>query len=173
MAEPWERVLEIEFEFYRNIQNYEDDLMDCYYRSQVIDYPVTKFDDVLGVYLSCQRTEVQVMRRMESKAAIESILSRAVKRIKRLLDAIQKLEEKEQNVIWMFYIEKDMPVIHLASYLNYRTKKEFMFDKDRILKKLFAIYEKERLEAIQEREEIAKEELLKKAALFKESLASY
>jgi hypothetical protein len=172
-GEKWENVIEYELDFYFNIQEYEDNLMERYYESQVIHYPVTVFDEDQGrVYLAGRDTEDQAIYRMEVKESIIALLRKAVKRITRLNNAISQLNEDEQDIIWMFYLERDMPELHMARTLGYRTQKEFMKEKEKVLKKLFRIYEKERMQVHQDFKATLKEELRRKAFLFKKAAPS-
>lgn len=147
MSEQWENVIEHEIEFYNNYPIFKEDLMEQLYRSQIIRYPVTIFDEHQGrVYFSNQRTEDQAFRRIEVKEAIESLLNKAQKRIQRFFNAVDQLDELEQDIIWDFYILKDMPVNRLPRFHGFRTKNDFMKAKQKALKKLFEIYQKDRPE---------------------------
>lgn len=174
MIEKWEKVIEHELEFYSNIQQYENGLLERYYESQTIHYPTTVFDEEGGrVFLSCPGTEDQAIARMEAKTAIEALLRKAVKRINRLNRALAQLDKTEMDIISIFYIEKGLSELHMARTLEYRSRKELMNEKTAVLKKLFAIYEKEREEADKEYHKTLKEELKRKAFLFKEKITSY
>lgn len=171
LNEQWEKIIEYELEFYSNIQQYEDRLLERYYESQAIHYPTTVFDEDSGkVYLTCPGTEEQAIARMEAKAAIEGILRKAVKRINRLNRALAQLEKDELDIISIFYIERDLSELHMARTFGFRTKKEFMDRKTKVLKKLFAMYVKERKEVEIEFKRTLKEEIRRKAYLFQESV---
>lgn len=173
MIEHWEKVIEYELEFYVNIQEYEDKCLERLYESQVIHYPTTIFDEEGGkVYLSCPTTEEQAIARIEARESIEALLKKAVKRINRLNNALAQLSKEEQDVISLFCFEKDVSELHMARMLGFRTKTEFVKEKERVLKKLFSVYEKERSEAHQEFKATLKEELRRKAFLFKKAAPS-
>ncbi|MEH7440472.1 hypothetical protein V7182_23780 [Neobacillus drentensis] len=167
-GEKWERIIEHELHFYINIQEYENKLLERLYESQRIQYPGTIFDEEEGrVYLSGPNTEDQALYRMEVRESIEALLKKAVKRINRLNNALAQLSEKEQDVISIFYFERDLPVLHMARTLGFSTQNEFMKKKETVLKKLFSIYEKERSDAHEDFRKALKEERIKKAHLFR------
>lgn len=168
--EKWEKVIEHELDFYINIQAYENELVERYYESQMIKYPSTVFDEDQGtVYLSGPNTEDQALYRMEVKEAIQNLLRKAVKRINRLNNAIAQLEEIEQDIISMFYLERDLTELQMARTLGFRTRNEFLKKKEAALRKLFAIYEQERTKRHAELHKTLKEEIKRKVELFKKS----
>lgn len=170
--EHWEKVIEHEIEFYVNIQQYEDRWMGRLYESQAIHYPTTTFDEEVGrVYLSCPGTEEQAIARIEARESIEALLKKAAKRINRLNNALAQLNEREKDIISIFYFERASE-LHMVRTLGYSTKNEFVKEKERVLKKLFSIYEKERMQANEEFKTTLKEELHRKAFLFRKSLSS-
>jgi hypothetical protein len=167
-GEKWEKVIEYELNFYANIQEYEDRLLEQLYESQVIHYPVTTFDEDLGrVYRSCPGTEDQALYRIEVRESIEALLKRAVKRINRLNNALAQLKEDELDIISIYYFEKGLSDLRKARTLGFGTVKQFTDKKEKILKKLFSIYEKERAATHKEFYKNLKDELHRKAALFK------
>jgi hypothetical protein len=173
LIEQWEKVIEYELEFYVNIQEYEDKWLERLYESQMIRYPTTTFDEEGGrVYLSCPNTEDQALARIEARESIEALLKKAVKRINRLNNALAKLNEEEQDIISIFYFERDLSELHIGRTLGFRTRKEFMDKKEMVLKKLFSMYEKERMKAHQEFKATLKEELQRKAFLFRKASPS-
>lgn len=169
-GEKWEKVIEYELEFYANIQEYEDRLLRQLYESQMIQYPGTVFDEEQGkIYLAGPNTEEQALYRIEARESIESLLKKAVKRINRLNNALAQLKEYELNIISIYYFEKGLSDIHKARTLGFRTLKQFMDEKELILKKLFAMYEEERAATHKEFYRNLKEELQRKACIFKNS----
>lgn len=171
--EQWEKVIEHELNFYVNIQEWEDKLLEGYYESQMIRYPVTTFDEEVGrVYLSCPTTEEQALYRIQVKESVQALLKKAVKRINRLNNALAQLNEHEQDIISSFYFERDLPELYMARSLGYSTKRAFLEEKQKVLKKLYAIYEKERSNAVQVFNNSLKEEIKRKIDLFKKSKLS-
>jgi DNA-directed RNA polymerase specialized sigma subunit len=57
---------------------------------------------------------------MEVKEAIQNLLRKAVKRINRLNNAIAQLEEIEQDIISMFYLERDLTELQMARTLGFQ-----------------------------------------------------
>jgi len=170
MSEHWERVIEHELDFYFNIQEYENKLLERFYESQMIQYPVTVFDEEQGrVYLAGPNTEDQALYRIETKKSIEALLKKAVKRITRLNNALSQLDELKLDVITLFYLDRDLSELHMARTLEFRTKKEFMKKKEKVLKKLFSIYEKERANTVRDFNRSLKEERIRKADLLRKS----
>jgi hypothetical protein len=157
--EQWEKVIEYEIRFYLNIEEYKNELIDRYYESQMIRFPVTQFDEDLGrIYLYCPRTETQAIRRIEGKELIIKLLKRATKRYHRLNNAFSQLTDDEINIISMLYLEgtDHLPKDFIARQLGLKNAKNLDVAKERILNKLLASYEKERPE-IDEDEESIKE----------------
>lgn len=168
--EQWEKIIESEIQFYLNVQEYENDLLNRYYESQVIHVPVTTYDEDLGrVYLSCPTTEEQVISRMESKAAIENLLRRAAGRINRLNRALAQLTPEELDVISVYYFEGFTSELRMARTLGFKTVKDFIREKDRVLKKVFECYQEERDMALVDAKIAADEELKRKARQWNES----
>jgi hypothetical protein len=172
-GEKWEKVIEYELEFYANIQEYEDRLLRQLYESQMIQYPGTVFDEEQGrIYLAGPNTEEQALYRIEARESIEALLKKAVKRINRLNNALAQLKEYELDIISIYYFEKGLSDIRKARTLGFRTLKPFMEEKEIILKKLFAMYEEERSARHKKSYKDLKEELQRKAYIFKNSTLS-
>lgn len=172
MSEYWEKVIEHELEFYANIRTYEEELLDRLRENEMsFQYPVTIFDEVEGrVYRACAGTEEQALSRIEKRESIETLLKKAAKRINRLNNAITQLDELEQDIISIFYLEKDLSELHMVRLLGFRTRKEFLLKKEQALKKLFSIYEKERSATHKEFKQTLIEERKKKVAVYKQTL---
>lgn len=162
MSEHWEKIIEYEIEFFVNIDEYESRLREWYYESQLIQYPVAVYDEGTGqIYHRCPGTEAQALSRIESKELLESRLKQADKRWKRLNNAFKQLTDKEINLVSFLYFEetKHIPKSIAAGVLGYSTVRNMMTAKERILKKLFAIYEKDRRELHLERSRAYRNEI--------------
>lgn len=149
MSEQWENIMENELDFLYHSPKYEAELKERLYENELsIQYPVTHFDSEQGrIYRSCPGTEEQAIRRIEVREAVEALLEHMNKRIKRLWNAIGQLSEEEQDIISWVYIERDTAELYMARLSGFRTVKDFRNAKQKALRKLLDIYQKEREEA--------------------------
>jgi hypothetical protein len=150
MGEQWENIIIHELLFYANFKQFEDELKDRLLENDLdIKYPTTTFDEEQGrVYLSCPGTEEQALRRIEVREAIESIHKRAKKRIERLVNALNQLDEDEFIIISEVYIEGEMTEMELIRTMGFQNKNEFHEAKRRALLKIVSFFEVEREENV-------------------------
>jgi hypothetical protein len=169
MTECFEKIIELEIDFYNNFPEYKEELLEQMRYKQAIQYPVTHFDEEQGrVYLSCSGTEEQALQRIEAKEATKITLKFARKRIQRLHNAISQLEKDERYIIQSFYFWKMDPYKCLNRFSQFKTVQDFMKAKEQVLKKLFSIYEEERAAEDEEYRIIRMQELKVESELRKE-----
>lgn len=165
MNERWENVIEQEINFYINFKKYEMEIHELLRENELnIQYPVTKFDYVEGrIYRACPGTEAQALHRIEVRDSLQSLLDRAKKRINRFIKAFNKLNEKEQDLIYFTYFDQMYKDFELTKVLEFRTIKDLQLAKIQVIKKLFEIYTAERSEKHKEFIKMLKEERDRKA----------
>jgi hypothetical protein len=159
MAEQWEKIIEHEIKFYASFPEYENDLKSRLKENNYIRYPTTRFDGDTGrIYFSSRPwTEEQVINRIEVQEAIESLLSRAQKRIERLANALGQLNDEEFDLISSVYLDEHPKGMKLHHFAGFRIDAEFQRARRKVLSKMFSIYQKERAHLEDEWEQLQKE----------------
>lgn len=168
--EHWERIIELEIDYYLNVQKYENELLERYHESQVIPIPSTLFlGDEGRMYMAGRSTEDQALYRLSMKAHFEKLLKQMINRVNRLGRALKHLTENEVDVISIYYLEDcRLSDLQMARSVGFRTAKNFLKEKDRVLRKLYDWYMQDREQTIQEGKQLAKEKPQNKSDLLKQ-----
>lgn len=163
--EQWERIIEIEIDYYVNVQKYENELLERYYESQIIRMPSTLFNEEEGImYIKSCSTEDQALYRMEMQELTKRLIQQIINRVNRLGRALEHLTDDEMDIISICYLENsELSGLQMARSLGYRTLKEFAKEKDRVLRKLYTWYIEDREHTTHLSNVEAKEETKRKA----------
>jgi hypothetical protein len=164
-VEHWERIIELEIDYYLSVKNHENELLDRYYESQLISIPSTLFLENEGIMCIRGRSvEDQVIYKLEMKERIEGLLNQVIKRINRLSSSFKHLTKDEMHLISIYYLEdSDLSDKQMAKTLGYLTTNEFLKKKNLALKKLYRWYVQDREQAVQALDQAAKDETKRKA----------
>jgi hypothetical protein len=164
-VEHWERIIELEIDFYLNVQKKENELLERYYESQLISIPSTIFSEDEGImYIAGRSTEDQAIYRLEMKERIEALFKQVIQRVQRLFKSFQHLTDDEMDIISISYLEDSrLSELQMAKTLGYRTRNEFLKSKYLALKKLYEWYVQDREQTVQVLDQAAKEETKCKA----------
>lgn len=162
--ERWENVVEHEIQFYLNFSEYETEIKERLLENELdIQLPTTIFDEELGrVYIRCPSTEDQALKRIEVRDSLNALLEKGKKRAERVLRSYYSLSDHEQEIIFYTYFEP-LSDREFSHYLSVRPMKNIPKVKQRALRELFRIYEKDRAEQNKEWAETLKIERQKMA----------
>jgi hypothetical protein len=166
-GERWESVIELEIDFYLNFSKYKQEINESLKENELdIKYPVTRYENG-EVFRSCPGTEQQALHRIERRDALNAILQRASKRISRLFNAMEQLNELEHNVLYFLYFNKTFTLHELARLLDFKNIYELQKTKKTALKTLYKMYKQEREEKGQKYNLYLIEERKKKIQIYK------
>ena len=155
MREQWEKICQIELDFYRNWDGYKREIESLLKENQMtIRCPRTVFE-YGEVRVQGADVENQVIDRMAREHTLKTALKNGEARKIRLLNNLEKLSEEQSSLLWYMDIEKDFVGIEtIMKIFGYRSRVELIRAKEKALIALYEIYKNERIE---EEEEFKKE----------------
>ena len=143
--ENWKENFFVEFEFYRNFSTLNQELTDLLKENEMnIQLPMTRYEDGQMFY-GCPTTEDQVINKIRREESLKNLQNKAQKRVDRLLNALEQLNEDERTVL--YYLEMKQGYLspeQLLEECGVKNTAELMTIKETALANLSRIYSKER-----------------------------